>query len=158
MNASTTAWVVVADSSKACILSPGRNGQRPQLLRELSHPSGREKPGDIRADRPGRTGRSGGRRAAGPSGGGVMDGATAAKDVEARKFARQLADELKRASDARLFDTLAVVAPPHFLGILRGELAPDVARRVEATADKDLTHIRPHDLPPHLEDLFGGNT
>lgn len=65
---------------------------------------------------------------------------TAPKWVEAQKFARQLAGRLEAGLNARAYDSLAVVAPPQFLGLLRQVLSENVKSHSVLWLDKDLTH------------------
>ena len=55
-------------------------------------------------------------------------------------FARELADWLKAAHQAKAYERLILVAPPRTLGDLRQHLDPQVAKQVTAEIDKDLTH------------------
>jgi protein required for attachment to host cells len=44
------------------------------------------------------------------------------------------------ARHARRFERLLLVAPPHFLGVLRNTIGDGVAALVVASMSKDLTH------------------
>ena len=63
------------------------------------------------------------------------------KENAAQGFARHLAEILRRRCQGRGFDDLVLVAPPHFLGMLRGAMDETLARRVVATFDKDFTML-----------------
>lgn len=75
------------------------------------------------------------------------------KDVEKGHFAHTLATMLDRAMRARRFDRWALVAPPHFLGMLKNELTPELQKHLMGTVDKDLTHVDAADLPERLRDV-----
>ena len=79
-----------------------------------------------------------------------MTAPTEPKMLEGEEFARTLAHELKRASDGHEFGRIALVAPPHFLGLLREALDEQVARKLVASLPADLTRIERHQLWPHL--------
>ena len=53
-------WIVVADSSRARILSAQNRVQPPTDIEALAHPEGRMKSQDLTTDRPGRTNDSSG--------------------------------------------------------------------------------------------------
>ena len=69
-------------------------------------------------------------------------------------FARQIAHALDAGRDAHAFDTLALVAPPHFLGLLRKSLSPTVRRTVITSAHEELTWMQPQELSDHLSDVI----
>ena len=62
------------------------------------------------------------------------------KWVEAQKFARELAARLKGGLQEHAYDSLVVVAPPQFLGLLRHAISEQVKGRLVLWLDKDLTH------------------
>lgn len=144
----THPWIVVADASRAFILTP-RARQRLELVQELFHPAGRARPRKFTPDRPGRIGTS-----ISHSSVSAMNRHTPPKQVEAETFARHLAHTLDRAYNADAFDALFLVAPPHFLGLLRQSLRPNVRRAVIASSHKELTWMQSHELDEHLKDLI----
>lgn len=141
-------WIVVADASRAYILTP-RDREHLDLVQELSHPAGRAHAREFTPDRPGRIGTS-----TSHSDVSAMNRRTPPKQVEAEAFARYLAHTLDQARGTHAFDTLGLVAPPHFLGLLRKSLSPQLRRAVVASAHKELTWMQPHELDEHLKDLI----
>ena len=79
--------------------------------------------------------------------------------VREERFARSVALFVNEASDSHRFERLVVVAPPHFLGDLRGEFSNDVTQRVVASIHHDWTHLSRRDLATsvkkHLSDVAG---
>ena len=48
------------------------------------------------------------------------------------------------------YERLALVAPPHFLGLLRATISSTVAKRVELTVDKDYTALKADELAERI--------
>lgn len=70
---------------------------------------------------------------------GTLDPATSAKDHEAQSFARLLARHLKELHNQQHYESLMLIAPPKFLGMLRKELPSPLDQLVTKTIHKDLT-------------------
>jgi protein required for attachment to host cells len=137
-------WVLVSDAARARVLvERGTSGGLVEL-EEYACPGSREHVKDQVCDRAGLKppGGKGARAGMVP----VLD----PKEVEARKFGRQLAEVLKQRLNGHAFKDLVLAAPPHFLGILRGSLDEAVARCVVASLDKDFTRLTPRELEARL--------
>lgn len=142
-------WVVVADGAKARIFRVARAERRFELVSEMSSADARRKSSELMTDRQGRaTDASGvGQRSA-------MDAPTDPQRHEKERFARQLAEALEEALNARRFEKLLLVAAPQALGDLRATLDSRVRDRVEEEIDKDLTQESPAELAGHLGGRF----
>lgn len=132
-------WVVVCDASRARFFRLGPQRQW-QLVRELEHPESRAKGRDILTDRPGRVKQSA--SADRPA----MEPTKPVHEVESERFAHEIAKALEKGHAENAYDRLVLVAPPHFLGLLRATISHTVAKRVELTLDKDYTALPPKDL------------
>lgn len=145
-----TAWILVTDVSRARIFSTELREDDWSLVKEFEHPEGREMSRDIHpSDRPGRMQQStatGGRRTA-------MQPHTSPKEAEAERFAQQLGNYLEEALAKREFDYLVLVAPPHFLGLLKGTLGRQTAKHLRASVDKDLGMLGGAELRERLVDV-----
>jgi protein required for attachment to host cells len=64
---------------------------------------------------------------------------TSATDHETETFALLLARRLKEMHNEQHFERLILIAPPAFLGLLRGKLHKPLDKLVERSIDKDLT-------------------
>jgi protein required for attachment to host cells len=141
-------WVLVADAGGARLFSleGPRNRIRLKLIRELAAALAPSR--EIASDRPGRSfDRSGqGRHAEEPP----TDPKRHAKFSFAREIGQMLDDERKQNAYGRLH----VVAPPQFLGDLRGVMGDDVRALVEREVNKDLSKLSPHELEGALPDLL----
>jgi protein required for attachment to host cells len=136
----TVTWVVVADGSRARLFvneGPGK-GLRPLPDGDIESetPPTRE----INADRAGRTFDSAGqgRHAKEPS-------TDPHRNIK-RNFAQQVANRLERGHRKNAFDRLVLVAPPQALGDLRASMDKGVRAKLSGELNKDLTHLKDHEL------------
>lgn len=136
-------WVVVGDASRARIFRA--EGRQPwMLVHELDHPESREHINVLLSDRQGRVTHGNGSHSA-------MDAHTEPHEVEAIRFARVLADRLEAAHAHSLFDEIVVVAPPHFLGLLRSTIDAEVQKRVRFSLPKDYCTLDPRAVRARLQ-------
>jgi len=144
----STTWVVVAESSRARILSTESVHEPLTEIAALDRPEARMRERELTSDVPGRPYVSGGTRRHG------MADPVRWHDQEAVRFAREVGGHLEAARRAGRFERLILAAPPRFLGRLREELTPATAATVVHEYDKnwlhdDCTAIREH-LPEYL--------
>jgi protein required for attachment to host cells len=158
-----TSWILVCDASRARLLRAASPKNRLVQLEAYDHAESRARARDLMADANGRKPVGPVPASAGHGQQGTAHGRPGAepdtdpKEVEAQKFARQLAEVLERGLHDHAYDRLFLVAPPHFLGLLRGTVSAQVKKQIEGTIDKDLTHEDLDDLSKRLEaDLSGG--
>jgi protein required for attachment to host cells len=155
-----TGWVVVADEAIARILvsddeTPG--ALRPE--RALTDPKAHAKEGELDHERGRRSGvvlSEGGQPAGRNAGGGASLVASAGEEhvhLEAKSFARRVADHLAEACREQRFDELTIIAAPRFLGLLRKELDASVRERVVCELDKDLIHESEAEIAARLRAL-----
>ena len=71
-------------------------------------------------------------------------------DIEAHRFADQVAAALEKLVRERDVTTLVIVAPPRTLAELRKAFHQDVKHRIIAEIDKDLTHEPIHKIEKYL--------
>lgn len=139
-------WVVVADESSATLYA--RTSRRGDLDKKLTlrNESGRKRPGEILADRGGRSFDSFG------SGRHTMAREkTGPKTQIAEQFAKQIAvhiGDIVRDSRCRGY---SLVAPPKFLGILRDAVYRDCKVEPDKTVDKELVGLPADELRPYLD-------
>jgi protein required for attachment to host cells len=81
---------------------------------------------------------------------------TTPKEAEFEHFAQQLADMLNKGTSQRSFDGLVLVAPPHFLGLLRNRLSSEVEKRLLRVVHKDYTSLDSREARSRLEDAVFG--
>ena len=146
-----TAWILVSDASRANLYSAELREDDWSLVEAFDHPEGRELSHESEGESPpGRAQQDssrgqGGRRTA-------LEPRTTPKEAELHRFAHRLSDYLEKAIAKRSFDYLVLVAPPHFLGTLKGTLGQQATKHVRTTVDKDLSMLGAADLRQRLVD------
>lgn len=149
MNSAT--WALLADSSRGLLYSNPGKGKSWSLVKEYAHPASRVSEGGLTTDKAGRMHASGanGARSA-------MQSPTSPKEVEAEHFAHELAEALHAGHGQQSYKRIVLVAPPHFLGLLRKTLNATVSKLIGASADKDYMHLSEKDIHMHLDALVEG--
>lgn len=74
-------------------------------------------------------------------------------DVEKARFAHALGQILDKTVRAGRFRCWVLVAPPRFVGLVRGQLTVALKNRLLATVQKDLGHLETHELAQRLRPL-----
>ena len=128
-------WILVANSSRARLFSTEKVNAPWNLEQELEHPESRAKNMDLVSDKPGRQQQS----ASGGTNRPAMSERTEPKEAQAELFARELADVLEKGWQQGHCESIVLVAPPHFLGLLRGALSGQCDKRVHHSVVKDYT-------------------
>lgn len=145
----TTTWILVADSSRARIFEARGALRDVHEIEEFVHPEGRAHNRDLKTDASGRYFGKGEQ----------TQGHTATTKVEpqeheAELFAKQLTDHLDKARTTQRFESLHLIAPPKFLGLLRRHMRKETQNLVAATLTKEVAwldersiaeYIRTHD-------------
>jgi protein required for attachment to host cells len=117
-------WIVIGDGSHARLFQATTDVAQPWLLlRTIDRENSREKTN--RAD--------------------------SHEDRGEHDFARHLVAELEAGRQSGTFARLVLVAPPAFLGQLRGELSPSLTTCVVKSFDKDYTKMSATELPTHID-------
>jgi protein required for attachment to host cells len=138
--------IVVADQCQARFLDSVGTPRDLQHAGVLLDPAGRQHEQEFGSGRAG-SGVGGGH------GHYALQHRSSRKEHEVELFAHEIAAQLTVAANAGEYDDLAIVAAPHFLGVLRKALSPALHNRVKHEIHHDLVHqsdevIRAH-LPEH---------
>lgn len=161
-------WIIVADSSRARILSPSKEERKEldeiihyvgragytgeektttpgfQEIADLVHPASQLKPQELETDRGGRV--------KGPGANEPYDSRHTDYDHQrAEEFAREVVDYLKKAHQRKEFDELVLVAPPKFLGVLRKVLPPALQGLVTEEINREYTLLTAQKLQQRLQ-------
>ena len=142
-------WLVVADGSRAQILSREAADKPLKLVKELDHAAARLPGREIVTDGPGRTFDSGGQ------GRHATAAPTDPHEHEKLMFIDDLAGQINKAVAKNKLDDLVLFAAPHALGRLRDKLSKQAQQRVAADLGKDLTAKPVKDLEKRLKELVG---
>lgn len=113
------------------------------LVKEFSHPESRQKGSDLVSDRPGRSEGKGG-------GHGAFVPANNPKQIEAERFAYELAEWLDDERKQNRCKQVMLVADPGFLGLINKSLNNQTKQLVFETLDKDYSQVNQRDLPEML--------
>lgn len=137
-------WIVVADTTQAKLYA-ATPPEPAQLIREFSHDKSRAMGKNLLTDRPGRVvGKGGGHSVA------AID--SHPKEDEARVFAIELGKALHAGTDQNAYHALAIVAAPHFLGMIREHINPVVRKHLKLCINKDYLPIRdPRELTARIQ-------
>ena len=124
-------WIVVAEGSRARVLSARNRAQPLVEILDFEFPEGRLRDQVIYSDRAGNMQES-------SHGGGSAMEPRNIRDQQHTAFARLIADALDRARNNGEYQRLMLIAPPAFLGALRGALSGSVEKLVDKTIQKNL--------------------
>ena len=143
-------WVVVADAARARFFAvrdnsgaylgseafpssrPAPKGELEEVT-SLSNPAARLADADLETDRPGATAdRKGDAMHA-------YEPPNSVRDVEAKRFAREVAAELDQARQAGKMERFYLLAAPDFLGLLRDAMGKSLQEALVADQPKDFS-------------------
>jgi len=134
--------VMVTNASAARVFSYQAHEEF-SLLKEFSHPESRQKGSDLVSDRPGNSNAKGG-------GHGTLVPANNPKQIEAERFAHELAGWLDDERKQNRCNQVMLVADPSFLGLLNKSLNNQTAQLVFKSLNKDYSQVVQRDLPEIL--------
>jgi protein required for attachment to host cells len=141
-------WVVVADASRARIISGDDRFDSPEQVCDLHEPDARTHTSDLVSGPRGSTW-------AGPNGpGSAMERHSDPHRVASERFAARIAEELARGLHDRQLERVVLCAPAHFLGALREALSEPVRRAVVGSITRDWTAVAMRDLPQRIRDAL----
>lgn len=156
-------WLVVADSARSRFFRLEKQTEVPRSvvqqpmnpvmqdvlieIEELFHPLSRQHDRDFASDEPGFSSVAGMRSKFG------MDEKISPKAQEEIRFSQQVNQVL--LAQIEHFDALILIAPPHFLGLLRSHLDERVLQKITRQFDKDLSRLSVNEIQAHLTQLTG---
>ena len=148
-----TTWIVAADSSRARVLQVLDREQKLQEVETFANPEGRMHERDLQADGAPRWSGHGGMGAPGAastSGPGSDRQETTPGEHATELFAKELGRFLDKARSDHRYDALVLVAPPKFLGALRGELNKEVQKLVADELPKNLSWLSEREIEQYF--------
>ena len=129
-------WILVADGSRARILSRKTPRSELTLIESFENPVARQKTRELVTDSPGPIGTS--------------DPLSSPGEIEEDRFASRLAQRLCDGAHQNLFNGLVLIAAPRFLGVLRSELPRAVSARVLTETAKNFTSLSVEEIGQSL--------
>lgn len=137
--------ILVADSTQAKLYTLDRAAGKLEELDQLTHDEARQREHDINSDRPGRQQGGDGSSHHGVN---VED---SAREQGNLMFAKQIGEYLEASRVKQNPRGLIIMAPPHFLGILRKQLSGECEKLVVQTVNKDLMPSTTQAILDHIE-------
>ena len=137
-------WVIVADSSRARILSAASVTAPLIELEDFVHNESRLPAQALVTDRTSQ------RKDFGGHGRHTMGHEKTANIQEAKDFARELCAEIDNKAQKGDFHRLYIIAPPKFLGTLRSIISKTALERVAGEISKNLVRHNIEDIRSHL--------
>jgi len=139
-------WVIVADRTRARIFETEGNLDKLNEVEDLLNPEDRFSDAEISRDARGRFCGKGNRQRS----------HTAQPLVtkvihDEEKFSHQLASFLDSGYAAHRYESLVVIAPPAFLGILRKQFSDQVGKRIVKQFDSDISSYAPRQISAYLK-------
>jgi protein required for attachment to host cells len=131
-------WILISNVGSARILSIEGNDSPLRLEFHITHTKSQA----MTTDKPGR-----GRTSKSGRGMFSMPSRMSGKDLEGEDFAHKLSQVLRIGLAQHKYQKIALLAPPHFLGLLSKRLGPEVNKHVVIRQDSDYTHVSTRQLP-----------
>ena len=155
-------WVVVADAARARIFRvEGMEVERGLArrpvpssstvlveIKDILHPESRKHEIELASDAPGMSSVGNMQSKFG------MDEKVSPKEEEGMRFAKEVADFLK--IQGVNYDQLYLIAPPHFLGLVRPNLDKAIISKLIMEIDKDLSQHSAEEILAHLPTPVAG--
>jgi protein required for attachment to host cells len=142
-------WVLVCDAAKARVFEIRDGDPTWHAIELVLHEGSRSKASELVG------GRSGTRSSEGRSvHHNALAPASSPKEVEKDGFAHTLAKTLDQAMRSARFRKWVLVAPPHFLGLMKEKLTSELEKHLLTTLDKDFNNLGVHELSERLREAI----
>ena len=136
----TTTWIVAANAGRARYFAKTQADGPLEEIDDQVNAASRLRTADTESDDLGRRGTSSGTsRGNTPSQSSGYEPHQTPAEHQAELFARSVAATLHEGHRAGRFDRLVLTASPEFLGILRKQLDPSLAARIQTEIGRDYT-------------------
>jgi protein required for attachment to host cells len=145
----TNTWILVSNAAEARLFLNEGCGKGLHLVNNWVHPDSRKHEGDFITSSAGRVQQSDAHGAR-PA----IQWKTSPKETEMQHFAAELVKYLESGRMTGAFQHLILVAPPHFLGLIREHLDNPMDALVRATLDKDYSQKGEPELIEHLTEIL----
>jgi protein required for attachment to host cells len=145
------AWVVVADSARARVFRVESRIGPLEEVKDFGNSQGRLHDGDMYTDEQTRRLELGANDYHQSN---DYEPPRTHERVIAHRFAKEVANYLRRGALENRYARLAVAAAPEFLGVLRHELDDNTRSRIVLEIAKDLSKMRADQLRPYFPERF----
>ena len=137
-------WLILANTCQSDIYHLSKEGYF--FVKELIHPDSRLKTQDLISDRPGHYKTS-------HAAHGQFISPDDAHEEEHKNFARKIVAFLKKSHEDRHFKTLIVCAEPHFYGLLKKLMPPEIQKVISKPIMKDYIPFPESKLKKIIEEI-----
>lgn len=141
-----TTWVIAADSSRARIFEMDTSNEKLREIEDMINPEGRQDGREVQSDAEGQnfSGRGLQRNTSQPQQTPIEH------DVEL--FSKEVSRYIDKACDDKRFDSLCVIAPPKFLGLMRDNLGEQARKAVTEEIPKDIAWFEGRDIEQYVRE------
>ncbi|MGZ8290130.1 MAG: host attachment protein [Telluria sp.] len=139
-----TTWVIAADSSRARIFEMEKDNQHLREIEDMVNPEGRQDGREIQTDAAGRFSLGRGTQ------GHTSQPQSTPQQHDVELFSKQLGRYIDKACDEHRFDSLCVIAPPKFLGLIRENLSDQSRKAVQEEIPKDIAWFEEREIEDYL--------
>lgn len=138
-------WVINTNSN-TCHIYHYEKPTQLTLVKEILHPEIRQKKSEyLTSDKPGHY------KSDGSGSGGTYSQHTDPKEAAIESFSREIAKELNHGRNQRSYEKLIVIASPQMSGALFQHLDKHVKELISNNIQKDLQHLKNHELLDFLK-------
>ena len=138
-------WVIVADRTRARIFEADESIDQLNEVEDLLNPEGRFADAELHHDARGRFCGKGNRQRSHTS-----EPLITKTMHDEENFSRQLVHVLEQGYATHRYDSLVVIAPPAFLGVLRKQFSDQVGKRVVKQFAGDISSYAPRQISDYL--------
>jgi protein required for attachment to host cells len=142
-----TTWILIADSSRARIFEKKEHEKHLEEVEDFVDSEGRATSKELRTDGRGRFYGKGERDQ-----GHTAEPAVSAVEHENDMFAHTLTRYLDDARKENRYNRLYLIAPPKFLGLIRGSLDNEVKKMVQAELQKDISTFTAQEVEGYVKE------
>lgn len=142
-----TTWILISDSSRARIFEKKEHEKHLEEVEDFVDSAGRATSNELGTDEGGRFYGRGERYQ-----GHTTQPAVSPVEHENDLFAHILTRYLDDARKANRYNRLYLIAPPKFLGLIRGSLDDEVKKMVQGELQKDISTFTAHEVEGYVKE------
>ena len=142
-----TTWILISDSSRARIFEKKEHEKHLEEVEDFVDSAGRATSNELGTDERGRFYGRGERYQ-----GHTTQPAVSPVEHENDLFAHILTRYLNDGRKANRYNRLYIIAPPKFLGLIRGSLDDEVKKMVQGELQKDISTFTAHEVEGYVKE------
>ncbi|WP_419420296.1 host attachment protein [Legionella sp. D16C41] len=138
-------WIILANTNDCRIYYYDKKSDI-RLYKEINHPENKLKNQDLETDKPGRYHVRG-------LGHGAFEEENTAIEHNIDKFAHEIAEELESANKHNQYDTVTLIMPSQFYGLVHSHLSKQVEGKIKQVLQKNIMNWPEHELALYLKEV-----